>query len=151
VFIKLLSAEARRRFRKKKTLQKLYQTLNEWEIHPYRSALKLSLLADLQHKVCELVPYITSCPIIIILKYFKFLCRKNVVNSNTGHRHHVFPSHFHVLLGVGNFTKVVRVSADCLWTGPRLHKICSSKHRRNPALWKQSEKRLFTFKLIPNH
>jgi hypothetical protein len=29
-----------------KALQKLYQTLNEWKIHPYMSVIKLPLLVD---------------------------------------------------------------------------------------------------------
>jgi hypothetical protein len=31
-----------------KALQKLYQTLNEWKIHPYMTVLKLPLLVDFQ-------------------------------------------------------------------------------------------------------
>jgi hypothetical protein len=51
-----------------KSLQKLYQTLNERKIHPYRSVLKLLLLVDLQQKVGELVLSITSCLSVIILE-----------------------------------------------------------------------------------
>jgi hypothetical protein len=47
-FIKLWFAAVRRQFRKKKALQKLYQTLNERKRHPYMSVLKLPLLVNLQ-------------------------------------------------------------------------------------------------------
>jgi hypothetical protein len=41
------------------------------------SVLKLTLLVDFQHKVGELVLYITSCPLSIVLKkYFKIAYRK---------------------------------------------------------------------------
>jgi hypothetical protein len=36
---------------KEKSLQKLYQTLNEGKIHPYMSLLKLPLLVDLQQLI----------------------------------------------------------------------------------------------------
>jgi hypothetical protein len=49
-----------------KALQKLYQTLNEWKIHPYMSVLKLPSLVDLQYKIGEVVLSTTSCPSIII-------------------------------------------------------------------------------------
>jgi hypothetical protein len=52
----------------RKAVQKLYRTLNECKIHPYMSVLKLPSLVDLQHKVGELVLYITSCPSIIIFE-----------------------------------------------------------------------------------
>jgi hypothetical protein len=39
-----------------KTLQKLYQTLNELKMHAYVSALNLPLLIDHLLKVGELVP-----------------------------------------------------------------------------------------------
>jgi hypothetical protein len=45
----------------KKSFQKLYQTLNEWKLHPHLPVLKLPLLADLEQKVGELVISINSC------------------------------------------------------------------------------------------
>jgi hypothetical protein len=51
-----------------KALQKLYQTLNEREIHTYMAVLKLPLLVDLQQKIAQLVLSVTSCPTIIILE-----------------------------------------------------------------------------------
>jgi hypothetical protein len=53
-------------------------------------------------------------------KYFKLVYRKNVVMATLTTVINVSPIQLHALLGVGNFTKVVRVCADCLWSGPRL-------------------------------
>jgi hypothetical protein len=53
---------------KEKVLQKLYQTLNEWKIHSYKSVLKLPLLIDLQQKVDEIIISVNSCSSIIILE-----------------------------------------------------------------------------------
>jgi uncharacterized membrane protein YphA (DoxX/SURF4 family) len=69
----------RRQFRKKKMLQKLYQTLNEWKTHPYLSVLKLPLLVGLQQKVSELVLSITLSFNNYFIKYFKLVYRKNVI------------------------------------------------------------------------
>jgi hypothetical protein len=66
---------------------------------------KLPLLADLRQKVGELVLPITSSPLII-----KLTCGY----CNFNHRYNVSPIQLHALLGVGNFTKVVRVCADRL-------------------------------------
>jgi hypothetical protein len=54
-------------------------------------------------------------------KYFKLLYKN--VYGNFNHRNHVSPVHLHALVGVGNFTKVVRVCADRLWSGSRLSKF----------------------------
>jgi hypothetical protein len=51
-----------------KLWQKLYQTLNEWKIHPHVSVLKLRLLVDFQNKLVELILSTTSCRTIIILE-----------------------------------------------------------------------------------
>jgi hypothetical protein len=53
------------------------------------------------------------------IKYFKFVYRK-CGYGNFYHRYNVSPIHLHTLLCVGNFTKVVRVCADRLWSGQRL-------------------------------
>jgi hypothetical protein len=39
------------------------------------------------------------------------------------HRYNVSPIHLHTLLGVGNFTKVVCVRVDSLWSGQQLQKV----------------------------
>jgi hypothetical protein len=48
-----------------KALQKLYQTLKEWKIHPY---ITVPLWIDRQQKVGALVLSITSCPSVINLE-----------------------------------------------------------------------------------
>jgi hypothetical protein len=70
VFIKLWSAESRWSAGGfgRNALQKLYQTLNKWKIEPYKSVLKLPLLADLQQKVGELVISIIYCPAFAVLE-----------------------------------------------------------------------------------
>jgi hypothetical protein len=104
----------------KKALQKMYQTLNEWKIHPNVSVLKLSLLDDLQQKVGELVLSITSFLWIIILENTLNWCTEKCGYGNLNHSYHVSHIPFHSVLGVRNFTKVVRVCANRLWRGPLL-------------------------------
>lgn len=43
--------------------------------------------------------------------------------GNFDHWYNIYPTHLHTLLGVGTFTKVFRVFAGLLWSGPRLSKI----------------------------
>jgi hypothetical protein len=78
------------------------------------SVLKLPLLVDLQQKVGELVLSITCCPSIIILGNIlnQHIEKCGCVNFN--HQYNVSPIHLHAFLGVGNFTKVVRVCASRL-------------------------------------
>jgi hypothetical protein len=78
------------------------------------SVLILSLLADLQQKVCELVISITSCSSIIILENALNLSIEKCGCDNFNHRYNVSPIHLHAVLGVGNFTKMVHVCADRL-------------------------------------
>jgi hypothetical protein len=47
---------------------------------------------------------------------------KNIYD-NFHHGHNVSPIDLHANLGVGNFTKVVRVCADHIWSGSRLPKV----------------------------
>jgi hypothetical protein len=51
-------------------------------------------------------------PIPDLRKYFKLLYKN--VYGNFNHRNNVSPVHLHALVGVGNFTKVIRVCADRL-------------------------------------
>jgi hypothetical protein len=74
------------------------------------SALKLPLLVDLQQKARELVLSITS--LIIILENSLCVYRKKCDYGKYDHRYNVSSIHLHALLGVRNFTKVVRVCAD---------------------------------------
>jgi hypothetical protein len=78
------------------------------------SVLKLPLLVDLQQKVGKLVISMTSCPSVIILgnALNKFVEKCNYGSFNGWYN--VSPIHVLALLGVGKFTKVVRVCADCL-------------------------------------
>jgi hypothetical protein len=104
----------RRPFRKKKRCKNCIRHLkNEKYTHTC-----LCLLFDFKQEVGELVISITYCPSIIILENTLILFGY----SNFNHRY-VSPIHLHGPLGVGNFTKVVRVCADCLWSGPRLSKL----------------------------
>jgi hypothetical protein len=101
-------------------LQKLYQTLNEWKTHRYMSVLKLPLLVDLQQKVGELVLSIT-CPTVIILENTLNQYIEKCGYCNSDNRRTI--KFFLFNLGMGNFTKVVRVCANSLWIGPRLPKV----------------------------
>jgi hypothetical protein len=71
------------------------------------SALKLPLLVDLQQKIGKLFFSVTSCPSVLILENKSVY--KKCDYGNLNHWYNVSPIHLHVLSGVGNFTKVVRV------------------------------------------
>jgi hypothetical protein len=101
----------------KEALQKLYQTLNKWNIRTYMSVLKLPLLVDLQQVVRELVLSITSCHSIIILENALNKCTEKCGYGNFNHWYNVSPIHLHALLCAGNLTKVDSVWAYCLWSG----------------------------------
>jgi hypothetical protein len=47
---------------------KIASDTKRMEIHPHMSVLKLPLLVDFQQRVGELVPFISSCPSIIIVQ-----------------------------------------------------------------------------------
>jgi hypothetical protein len=50
-------------------------------------------------------------------------CIEKCGYGNFYHRYNVSPIHLHASFGVGNFTKVVHVCADRLWSGLRLRKV----------------------------
>jgi hypothetical protein len=87
------------------------------------SVLKLLLLNDLQQKIGELVPSIMPCPSIIILENTLNLCTEKYGYGVFNHQHNVSVSHFLALLGVGNFTKVIRLCANCLQSNSQLLKV----------------------------
>jgi hypothetical protein len=78
------------------------------------SVLKLPVLVDLQHKAGELVLSVTSCLQSLFYKIFQFSVQKRCGYGNFNRRCNVSPIHLRAVLGVGNFTKVIRVCADRL-------------------------------------
>jgi hypothetical protein len=87
------------------------------------SVLKLHLLVKHQQKVSELLIFICSCPTIIILKNTLKVVDRKCGYSRFDHRYNVSPIHLGSLFGVRNYTKVARVWADRLGSGPRLPKV----------------------------
>jgi hypothetical protein len=77
------------------------------------SVLNLLLLVHLKQKVSKLVLSITYCPTIIILESALNKCIEKCSYGNFDCCY-VSSIHFHVLLGVGIFTKVVHVCAERL-------------------------------------
>jgi hypothetical protein len=63
-----------------------------------------------------------SCTLITILESILNWCIEKCGYGSFDHRY-VSPVHLHVLLGVGNFTVVVHVRSDRLWSDPRLAKV----------------------------
>jgi hypothetical protein len=85
---------------------------------PYMSVPKLPLLVDLQQKLDEFVLSIIACPTVIIIGNALKKCVEKCCYCNFDHRYNVSCGHFPEVLGVGNFTKVLRVCADRLRSGP---------------------------------
>jgi hypothetical protein len=52
--------------------------------------------------------------------------RKKCGYGKFNHRYNVSPIHKHAVLGVEDFTKVVSVCAESLWSGARLPKVCET-------------------------
>jgi hypothetical protein len=63
------------------------------------------------------------CPSIIILENTLNLCTEKYGYGVFNHQHNVSVSHFLALLGVGNFTKVIRLCANCLQSNSQLLKV----------------------------
>jgi hypothetical protein len=64
--------------------------------------------------------FINSWPWAIILVIVLISAWKRCGYGNFNRRYNVSPIYLHAILCLGNFTKVFRVCADRLWSGPRL-------------------------------
>jgi hypothetical protein len=73
------------------------------------SVIKLLLLVYIQQKLGALVLSMISCSTIIILENMLNYCIENLCYVKVDPRYNVSRIHLHAILGVGNFTKVVRV------------------------------------------
>jgi hypothetical protein len=106
-----------------KALKKLYQSLNEWKIPPIHVCAKTAFVnwQSTERRISSVHNFLSFNH--YFKKFFKLVSRKECGYGNFNHWHNVSPIHLYALLGVGNFTKVVHVWADRLWSGPRKPKF----------------------------
>jgi hypothetical protein len=71
-------------------------------------------------------------------KCFTLVHRENVVVV-TDHWYYVYPIYLHVYFGVGNFTKIIHMCAERLWSGPWLPNVWETMGWRD---WKKPKENL---------
>jgi hypothetical protein len=103
----------------RKSIAKILRDLKELRVYSYMCVLKVPFLVDQQKRTRISFFSVTPCPSRILENICLSYCIQKCGYGNCNHGCNVSSISLHALLGVGNFTKVVLVCANCLDHGTR--------------------------------